>query len=793
MLLTFVPILHKSEERTGSTMIRNRMKSFIPLNPLFFRILSYFLSLLVPIIIIGTVFYFNTTSRLKEDHTQKTEMNLRSSVDTIEIYLRTIQDTSVNFFSENKELLRPYADYSLEERVRIPEIPVILARISNNLGELIDKIFVYADGEKIYVPEGVDDFNYFFKLYQMQAYDQEYWKSKLMSAASFEIMDVTKVTQSISRTRNVIPFVFANTSNGQKVVLVTTVPADLILKTIQNHTVINSTQLLVTDSRNRIIVSSDPKLSDPSVVEKLHNAFASANASHSEVKIGNANVIVTRVISENYAWNYYSVTPVAEFNKETRYFVTSIIVICLTLILIGIVFSFIFAFNLYSPIKRFRDVLSDANDSADEIDNVTGKYNAYDYIGKRINSLIERNQQIQSELETQSAGYLKQCLINLFHGNKSERRQAEIGKMLRNDLSFLKPSFLIFAIRFNFKETFYNEIQDVDRMNILGKMGNLLGGLLRSYVDVYLLEEKENLYIGLFNLEDIEETSQLKKALQNIIETFRYDSRYCLIRIGIGKEYRDVLGIARSYTDAMNALESGDEKSDFQIIGSGQHSNELMHHVYSFLDENSIINCLKAGDKDNLRIKVEEIVRKNREKNLPRHLLTNLLREMYNTGCRFLIERGLIPRNIGNETLFQGYDNEEYKHNLLLFFDTIIEQTSPQSRDTSNEISSVIIKYIEENYHRDLGLEKIAEGMGVSAKYISRIFKEKTGINLIGYISWYRISKAKEMLVDTDLTINEIVDRVGVYSRTTFIRLFKKYEGTTPHLFRNSNRNKNKT
>ncbi|MDD9269572.1 helix-turn-helix domain-containing protein [Paenibacillus sp. GCM10023248] len=773
-------------------MIKNRIKLFIPLNRLFFRILGYFLSLLVPILIIGTVFYFNSTNRIQENYTQKVEMNLRSSIDTIEIYLRTIQDSSANFFSENKDLLRPYDEYSLSDRVRIPEIPATLGRISSNLGVLVDFIFAYADTDKVYLPEGLNDFNFFFdQYYHMNAYDKKYWDNKLMSGAFLEILDVTsRVSQSTSHARKVIPFVFTNTSSGNKVVLVTTVPTDMILKTIQNHAVMDATQVLVTDNRNRVIVSSDQNLSDPSVIEQLHKIFNSTAMSHSEAMIGNKKVVVSRIISESYGWNYYSVTPANEFNKDTSYFVASIMVICFTLILIGIIFSFIFAYNLYSPIKRFRDILSDTNEITDEVNNETGKYNEFDYIGKRINSLIERNHKIQSKLETQSAEYLKECLINLFRGMKSKNGQEEIWKMLRNDMMFLKPMYQCFAIRFYFKEPFYNEVQDVDRMNILSKMGNLIGGLLRSYVDVYLLEEKENLYIGIFNLNDREETNQLKKALQKIIDTFQYDSRYCLIRIGIGKEYQDVLGISQSYSDAMNALESSDVKADFQIIDAGTLSDELMHVSYSFSDENSIINCLKAGDKENLQIKVEEIIKKNKEKHLPRHLITNLLKEMYNTGCRFLIERGLIPHNIaGNETLFKGDDNEEKKVNLLLFFDTIIEQTTSRNRDTSNEISSVIIKYIEENYHSDLGLEKIAEGMGVSAKYISRIFKEKTGINLVGYISWYRISKAKELLVETDLTINEIVDRVGIYSRTTFIRLFKKYEGTTPNLFRNSNRN----
>src|SRR5690606_27117503 len=91
---------------------------------------------------------------------------------------------------------------------------------------------------------------------------------------------------------------------------------------------------------------------------------------------------------------------------------------------------------------------------------------------------------------------------------------------------------------------------------------------------------------------------------------------------------------------------------------------------------------------------------------------------------------------------------------------------------------------IEQNYKDDLYLEKIAIEMNLTAKYISRIFKEKTGINVTDYISMIRITKAKEMLADTELNISDISEKVGIYSRTTFIRLFKKFEGTTPNEFR---------
>ncbi len=90
------------------------------------------------------------------------------------------------------------------------------------------------------------------------------------------------------------------------------------------------------------------------------------------------------------------------------------------------------------------------------------------------------------------------------------------------------------------------------------------------------------------------------------------------------------------------------------------------------------------------------------------------------------------------------------------------------------------IKYIEYNYNNDLSLEKIGEKIGVSISYLSVIFKELSGEKYVDYINKYRISKAKEILCNENITVKEVSERVGYLNVNTFIIAFKKHEGVTP-------------
>lgn len=112
------------------------------------------------------------------------------------------------------------------------------------------------------------------------------------------------------------------------------------------------------------------------------------------------------------------------------------------------------------------------------------------------------------------------------------------------------------------------------------------------------------------------------------------------------------------------------------------------------------------------------------------------------------------------------------------------ELTDMQGIGSESNLTASIVAYVEKHYSSDLYLERIAQELGLSVKYISKVFKEKTGRNLSDYINEVRIQHVKEMLMQTDMSIASISEAAGIYSRSTLIRLFRKYEGVTPSEYR---------
>ncbi len=106
-----------------------------------------------------------------------------------------------------------------------------------------------------------------------------------------------------------------------------------------------------------------------------------------------------------------------------------------------------------------------------------------------------------------------------------------------------------------------------------------------------------------------------------------------------------------------------------------------------------------------------------------------------------------------------------------------------------DKLAQKIKKIIETNYdHSYLGLYYISDQVKVSTTYVSKVFKEEYGIGVVEYMNRLRIDGAKKLLETQDLTIREIAERVGFTSDIHFIRIFKKYENTTPGVYQKQGR-----
>lgn len=94
------------------------------------------------------------------------------------------------------------------------------------------------------------------------------------------------------------------------------------------------------------------------------------------------------------------------------------------------------------------------------------------------------------------------------------------------------------------------------------------------------------------------------------------------------------------------------------------------------------------------------------------------------------------------------------------------------------------VRYIDDHLDGPVTLTAVARHIGFSAYYLSRLFREETGISFNEYIAKQRIAKAVHLLQTTSLRVYEVGNAVGIPSYRYFTALFRKYTGLSPTEYR---------
>ena len=127
---------------------------------------------------------------------------------------------------------------------------------------------------------------------------------------------------------------------------------------------------------------------------------------------------------------------------------------------------------------------------------------------------------------------------------------------------------------------------------------------------------------------------------------------------------------------------------------------------------------------------------------------------------------------------------DEVERKLEDLFEKLDNHYNATPSDYTGTTGKVIHLISKKYMEPDLSVEMICDCLGKSRSYLSRMFKENTGMNLLDYLHTTRLAEAKKLLNETDLGVSEIAARVGYYSGWTLARVFKRYEGITPTAYR---------
>lgn len=127
--------------------------------------------------------------------------------------------------------------------------------------------------------------------------------------------------------------------------------------------------------------------------------------------------------------------------------------------------------------------------------------------------------------------------------------------------------------------------------------------------------------------------------------------------------------------------------------------------------------------------------------------------------------------------------NISFAASLLKVLLTVSEKKNTGVSCLKNKISEVI-EYINQNLCEKLSLDSLSKSTFISKYYLCHTFRTTVGMTVGEYITFSRISRSKQLLSESDMSISEIAAYVGFESFAYFSKVFREYEGMTPSAYR---------
>lgn len=299
-----------------------------------------------------------------------------------------------------------------------------------------------------------------------------------------------------------------------------------------------------------------------------------------------------------------------------------------------------------------------------------------------------------------------------------------------------------------------------------------------------------------------------------LIRIMMYKEKYCQINDNI-VDYNKHKEIAESISLSSVTLANGeifDIDSDTVIIGVTNYVSSIAEDtdvekmdIAQFLGQKYNVDFTSIDSKN---INVHELVNMMKDKKVVLGLtdshLTLVQRVLYTNALKVAKKVMLISLRTPYDVLGQDKPDchiclYEYTHLSLNSLVKVLKNKKakgqlPVKLDKQinkeykkGHLMEGILTYIDDNYSKELVLEQIGEEFYVSGGYVSYLFKEKMNTTFVKHVNHTRLNKAKDYLKNTHYRIYEIGNLCGYKDNNYFTKIFKKYVGVTPKVYRENN------
>ncbi len=675
----------------------------------------------------------------------------------------TMQELPNNRY-ELSVLCQEFAKFSyvyLENNDFFVFFPQINMVISNNNAQSMQNYYTYSDIEN------------------MMSYDE--WLKTIELPKNDNFIQLQKIgTNTMLYLSNIF-------TRNEEVVFGVLLNERMINDILGNTESINYTNMFIIDSNGEVLLSNKQENNDIPIdftetIEKAEGYFETDNGYI--VRFANSTIM---------PWKYASVVEAKSFWNQLR--TTQLLII----IGMGIAFALtVFVtmrliFYNYTSVKRILKLVKNATMEKKFSDSV----NEYVYIENVLHKLVSEKQHVVHILEEEKKRLTDLNVKKLLRGVFEKQVAIDMEKDFLGKTEcryFVVIEFHVESFQSLFQE---DEIDEMEQQ-LTGEfiITNVFEELLNQDQGYkgYIVNDNEDIFALVCINETVVDSvyQELRKVLsygQQFIEK-NFDLP---IKIALSDICDSAEKVTKMYYQAKNIMKYQVITEKEKILDYPNYCNiekEKTPLTFILADENYLAECVKNQNYHEAKQYIEQIFDrlieiKGGSVEIIRFLMLNIASSVIKAiGDIYINWDEKIDKNMNIINEIMKCNSISSMKKLLL--DLIEEICHSFSQNTKTGTLSIRIKkYIEQNYgNLEVNVSTIGRQFGLVPRYISKIFKEETGIGLLDYINNVRVKHAKEAIVSTKLTMEEIAFQNGFSNLVTFIRVFKKFTGVTPGRYR---------
>ncbi|MFC4321365.1 helix-turn-helix domain-containing protein [Litchfieldia salsa] len=483
-------------------------------------------------------------------------------------------------------------------------------------------------------------------------------------------------------------------------------------------------------------------------------------------------------------WTYLSLIKISDLNKQSSSIGWFTIYICTFLLILSLTISLVGSNRIYRPVRQLQEVIINKIHHKPTIH----PKNEFELIEKQIEHMLEQNSQLEEKVRGQ-VNQLKQFfMVRLFQGKVSEDELST--KLASFGFNQTYKRLCVFTLQIDTLEGTIFDKKEEDLL--LFTINTMIEDLVPSqhrFIPIVMNRTQATLFLN--NHESDEKYTYYINQLAQQIQAKVKEELNIPVSIGISLPFSNLVSTYHAYKEGLEALKYTLKFGTESIIFFD--NLERATSFYTFFPkqiENELFDAIKVCDKEKVDQILGHFLDSILEKDLNHtqyqisivRLLNDLIELMQTLGID-LIE--MDNKKSLFDHLYELKTFDEVKHWFKSgIIHPLLSKIEERTESQYKNLSDKIIHIIQQDFDQDLTLDSIATKLHYNPNYLSSIFRKEMHISFSEYLGLYRLNMAKQWLMETDMSVKEISEKLKYNNPQNFIRSFRKNEGTTPGKYR---------